>query len=166
MLKKYQPKRTDLLINTDWGIPVQELTAEDARTRNLLSFQNRWVCREQKKQLKDEHHAYRSIRILGFILLLLAVFMFVNIRSFLQDGILIAAIAVIYALMAAASGIGLLKYLRLARYSAILICISFFILTFTPLFADDKGAPLLMLPGGLGLYYLLRKTARKIFSLS
>jgi uncharacterized protein YneF (UPF0154 family) len=40
--------------------------------------------------------------------------------------------------------------------------LSFFILPFLPLFESEKGAPLLFILGVLGLYYLLRKTARQI----
>jgi hypothetical protein len=58
----------------------------------------------------------------------------------------------------------LIKYVRFARYFAVLIFSSFFILPFTLLLSDEKGAPFLIVMGVIGLYYLLRRTARKIFS--
>jgi hypothetical protein len=65
VLKKYQPGRTDLLINTDWGIPREAMTKGEARSGRLRFFQGRWVTGEEKKRLNDERHAYRSIRITG-----------------------------------------------------------------------------------------------------
>ncbi len=165
MLKKYQPGRADLLINTDWGIARDGLTAEDAQSRNMLLFHDRWVTKEEKKRLKDENHAYSSIRIIGYVLMLFALPIFINIGIISQDGILSALLTVIYALSSVAGGIGLIRYERFARNLAALVFISFFILPFTTMFNDDKGAPFFIILGATGLYYLLRKTARKIFSL-
>lgn len=164
MLKKYQPGRTDLLINTDWGIPHDGLTIGEAQSRNMRLFHDRWVTVAEKKQLKDEHHAYRSIRITGSILMLLALPIVLNIGLIAKGGILSTALTVIYALVAVSSGIGLIQYRRVARHFAVLIFISFFILPFTVLLSDEKGAPFLIILGIVGLYYLLRRTARKIFS--
>jgi len=79
VLKKYQPGCTDLLIKTEWGIPHDGLTKGEAKSRYTLLFHGRWVTREEKKQLKDEYHAYRSIRIIGFILMLFALSIVINI---------------------------------------------------------------------------------------
>lgn len=165
MLKKYQPRRADLLINTDWGIARDGLTAEDAQSRNMLLFHDRWVTKEEKKRLKDENHAYSSIRIIGYALMLFALPLFINIGIISQDGIFSALLTVIYALAAVAGGIGLIRYERFARNLAALVFVSFFILPFTTMFNDDKGAPFFIILGATGLYYLLRKTALKIFSL-
>ncbi|MEE9910521.1 MAG: hypothetical protein K4571_02255 [Deltaproteobacteria bacterium] len=162
MMKKYQPERTDLLINTDWGIPRDQLPAEEARTRGLIFFHDRWVTREERKQLKDEQGAYISVRIIGFLLLFICVPVLINIRSIAEGGISHVALAVLYAFVASVAGSGLIRYARYARYPAILIFLSFFILPFTPLFESEKGAPLLLILGVIGLYYLLRRTARKI----
>lgn len=163
MLKKYQPDRTDLLINTDWGVPRDGLTLEDAQNRNMLLFSNRWVTREERKQLKDEQGAYISVRILGYLLLFTCVPVLINIRSIAEGGMGHVALAVLYAFVALVAGSGLIRYARYARYPAILIFLSFFVLPFAPLFESEKGAPLLFVFGAAGLYYLLRKTARQIF---
>jgi hypothetical protein len=163
LLKKYQPGRTDLLINTDWGIPLDGLTKEEARSKSMLLFHKRWVTKAEKKQLKDEQNAYLSIRTIGFILLFVSVPIVVNIGRIAQSGILSVLLAVIYILVSVAAGIGLIRYARFARYLAVLIVISFFMLPFTELLEDEKGAPLLFILGMMGLYYLLRRTARKIF---
>ncbi len=161
-MKHYQPGRVDLLINTDWGVPLDGLTKEEAREKNLLLFQKRWVTKEEKKRLKDEQSAYVSIRIIGYLLLFICVPVLINIRSIAEGGISAVAFAVLYAFAASVTGSGLIRYARWARYPAILIFLSFFILPFAPLFEDEKGAPLLFILGVMGLYYLLRRTAREI----
>ena len=161
-MKHYQPGRADLLINTDWGIPLDGLTKEEARAKNLLLFQKRFVTKEEKKQLKDEQSAYVSIRIIGYLLLFICVPVLINIRSIAEGGISTVVFAVLYAFAASVTGSGLIRYALWARYPAILMFLSFFILPFLPLFEDEKGAPLLFILGVMGLYYLLRRTARKI----
>lgn len=161
-MKQYQPGRVDLLINTEWGIPLDGLTKEEAREKNLLLFQKRWVTKEEKKQIKDEQSAYVSIRIIGYLLLFTCVPVLINIRLIAEGGISTVAFAVLYAFAASVTGSGLIRYARWARYPAILIFLSFFILPFLPLFESEKGAPILFIVGAAGLYYLLRNTARKI----
>ncbi len=163
MLKKYQPERTDLLINTDWGIPRDGLSSGEAQEKKLLLFQGRWVTKEEKKQLKDERNAYASIRVIGYLLIFISVPVFVNVRLIAEGGITSVALAATYAFAAAVAGSGLIRYARYARYPAILIFLSFLILPFTPLMESEKGAPLLFIMGMASLYYFLRKTARKIF---
>lgn len=162
MLKKYQPERTDLLINTDWGISLDGLTKEEARSKGLTLFQKRWVTKEEKKRLKDEQGAYISIRIMGFLMLFICVPVLINIRAIAAGGIDAVAFAVLYAFAASVTGSGLIRYARWARWPAIFIFLSFFVLPFLPLFESEKGAPFLFILGAAGLYYLLRKTARKI----
>jgi hypothetical protein len=162
VLNKYQPGRPDLLINTDWGIPCDGLTTGEAQSRGMLLFHNRWVTKEEKKQLQDERNAYASIRVIGYLLLFICVPVLINIRSIAEGGITHVAFAVFYAFAASVTGSGLIRYARYARYPTILIFLSFFVLPFTPLLEDEKGAPLLFILGMAGLYYFLRKTARKI----
>jgi hypothetical protein len=163
VLKKYQSERSDLLINTDWGIPSDQLSKEAAESSGLKIFHGRWVTKTEKKQLKDEQNAYCSVRIIGCLLMLPALSVAINIGEIFQGTFFAIFITFIYALVAVVCGIGLIRFARFARYLAILIFISFFVLPFTPLLADEKGAPLLIVLGIMGLYYLLRKTARKIF---
>jgi hypothetical protein len=163
LLKKYQPERTDLLINTDWGIPRDGLSPGEAQKNKLLLFQGRWVTKEEKKQLKDERNAYASIRVIGYLLIFISVPVLVNIRLIAEGGIASVALAVTYAFAAAVTGSGLIRYARFARYPAMLIFLSFFVLPFTPLMESEKGTPLLFILGMAGLYYFLRRTARKIF---
>jgi hypothetical protein len=162
VLKKYQPDRPDLLINTDWGIPSDQLSREAAKSRGLKLFHGRWVTKAEKKQLKDEQNAYCSIRIIGCLLIVLMLSVAINIGKISQGTFLSTFLTVGYALVAVTCGIGLIRFARFARYLAILIFISFFGLPFSPLLADEKGAPLLIVLGVMGLYYLLRRTVRKI----
>ncbi|HLZ19886.1 MAG TPA: hypothetical protein VKO67_09745 [Smithellaceae bacterium] len=163
MIKKYQPGRPDLLINTDWGVPRDVLSEQDAQHKGLRLFHGRWMTKTEKKQLEDERGAYVSIRILGCILLLIAVPVLLNIRLIAEGGVLAVALAIFYALFAAVTGFGLIRFARYARYPAVGIFLSFFILPFVPFMESEKGAPLLFVLGAAGLYYLLRKTARQIF---
>jgi hypothetical protein len=164
VLKKYQLGRTDLLINTDWGIPHDGLTKGDAQSRNMLLFHNRWVTKEEKKQLREEHSTYQSILITGYLLLCITLYIIIYIGNIFQTGIVSASITVIYGIAMLAAGIGLIKFRRFARNIAVLVFVSFLVLPFMPMLSDEKDAPLLIVLGLSGLYYLLRKTARKIFS--
>jgi hypothetical protein len=162
VLKKYQKDRLDLLINTDWGIPSDQLSREAAKSRGLKLFHGRWVTKAEKNQIKDEQNAYCSIRIIGCLLIVLALSVAINIGKISQGTSLSTFLTVGYALVAVACGIGLIRFACFARYLAILILISFFVLPFSPLLTDEKGAPLFIVLGVMGLYYLLRRTARKI----
>lgn len=129
----------------------------------LKIFHDRWVTKTEKKQLKDEQNAYFTIRIIGCLLILLALSVAINIWQTSHGISLSTFLIVLYGLVVVACGIGLIRFARFARYLAILIFISFLVLPFTPLLADEKGAPLLIVLGVTGLYYLLRRMARKIF---
>ena len=166
MLKKYQLGRPDLLINTDWGVPRDAMSPEESKSKDLTLFHNRWVGKGEKKQLRDEQSAYISIRMTGVVLMLTAVPVLVNLGAIAKSGLPGAFLAVAYILAAVTGGIGLSRYARFARYPATLLLLSFFALPLTPLMGDEKGAPFLMVPGILGLYYLWRQAARKIFSSS
>lgn len=166
MLKKYQPGRPDLLINTDWGVCQNAMSPEEAKTADLTLFHNRWVGKGEKKKLRDEQSAYISIRMTGVVLILTAVPVLVNLGVILKSGLPGAFLAVAYILTAVTGGIGLIRYARFARYPATLLLLSFFALPFTELMGDEKGAPFLMVLGLFGLYYLWRTMAQKIFSSS
>ncbi len=164
-MKRYQPTRTDLLINTDWGTPREQLSKEEAVGRRMKLLCGRWVTREEKKQLREEYSTYHSIRIIGYLLIILTLVIFpINIGEISRGGIIPAALATIYGLVMLVAGAGLIKFKRFARNIAILAFLSFLALPFTALLSDDKGAPVLIILGLSGIYYLLRKTARKIFA--
>ncbi len=163
-LKKYQPERTDFLINTDWGHPRDSYTTEQARGMNLLLFHDRWVTLEQIKQLRREYLAYRSIRVLGAIMMVLSPLIFINIGEITKGGTLAAFLAIFYGLIMFVCGVGLFRYARFAQKLAVLFFLSLFVLPFLPPLTDDKGAPFLIVYGVIGLYYVLKKSARKIFS--
>ena len=96
--------------------------------------------------------------------MLLPCIILVNIGGIYGSGMAAAMLAVIYAAALAAAGVGLIRFRGFSRYLASLIFLSFFVLPFLPGFEDDKASPLLFLAGAAGLYYLLRKTARKILA--
>jgi hypothetical protein len=163
-MKKYQPERTDLLINTDWGIPSERLSGEEAEGRGLKLFHQRWVSKEEKKQLREEYGTYHSIRMTGGLLIFFTFIVLINIGGISGGRITPTLLALVYAFVMLAAGIGLITFRLFGRNMAVLVFLSFFVLPFTPLFENDKGAPLLIMLGIADLYYLLRKTARKIFA--
>lgn len=163
MLKRYQPHRKDFLINTDWGIPRDDLATATAKERGLVRFHGRWVTKAEKMQLSKEHQAYFTIRGMGVALIGIGLLIARDAIAFFTISIMRSAEMVLFVLALIATGIGLVRFRRAARYPAALIFIAFLVLPFTPPLENDKGAPLLLVPGVAGLYYLLRKTGRRIF---
>jgi hypothetical protein len=175
MLKKYQPERQDLLINTDWGIPSEQLSSNAAKGSGLKLFHGRWVTKAEKKQLCDEAHTYHSIRIIGYLLVFSAIvigyllvvqtlFILNNFGTNSPKNIIGASVMALYGFFMLMAGPGLIKFRRRARNIAVLVFASFIFLPFIPLLEDEKGAPSLIVFGLVGLNYLLKKTTRKILA--
>lgn len=166
--KKYQPERTDFLINTDWGIPQENLSKKEAQESGKKLFQKRWVTREEKKQLKEEYTAYSSIRSTGILLILgsglLLINLFFLLKSPTSGKMIWAFLELVFAGVLLAAGVGLFRFSPWGRNIALPIFLSFLILPFTPLLGNDKGAALLIICGLAGFYYLLRRPARRIFT--
>ncbi|HAR97595.1 MAG TPA: hypothetical protein DCS11_01585 [Syntrophus sp. (in: bacteria)] len=166
--KKYQPDRTDFLINTEWGIPGGNLSKKEAQSTGKKLFQKRWVTREEKRRLQEEHAAYSSIRSTGILLIigsgLLLINLFFLLKSSVSAKMIWAFFELVYAVALLAAGIGLFRFVCWGRNIALFIFLSFLIMPFTPLLGNDKGAPVLMIIGLTGFYYLLRRPARKIFA--
>ena len=166
--KKYQPERTDFLINTDWGIPQENLSKKEAQESGKKLFQKRWITREEKKQLKEEYTAYSSIRSTGILLILgsglLLINLFFLLKSPTSGKMIWAFLELVFAGVLLAAGVGLFRFAPWGRNIALPIFLSFLILPFTPLLGNDKGAPVLIICGLAGFYYLLRRPARRIFA--
>jgi hypothetical protein len=162
-INAYQPQRTDLLINTAWGVPLEQMTASEAHARGLTLLQGRWVSPEERRQLKDEANAYRSLRSLAGLLLVIAFLSIfwtnAAVRNFGSPGLFV----LIPGAASLAGGIGLLRYARWGRNLAAVLFGLLLIVPFIPAGSDDKGAPFFLVIGALGLYYLFRKTAGRIF---
>jgi hypothetical protein len=60
---KYQLDKPELLINTDWGLPINDLSASDAQAQGLVKLNDRWTTPEDKKRLKVEHRVYSWIHL-------------------------------------------------------------------------------------------------------
>ncbi len=163
-LKKYQPGRTDFLINTDWGIPADLMSTEDAKSSGRKLFHKRWVTKEERKLLLEEQATYQSILIIGGLLIVIPLFLFINIGNIFKSGIITTLFAAVYGGFMLTAGIGLLKFKIFARNIAVFVFLSFLFLPFTPLLGDDKGSPFIVILGIIGLYYILRRTARKVFA--
>ena len=146
----YQPNRKDLIINTQWGIPKHLLTKKEARHQKRKPYQERWVTANEMKQLKDQRHAYRSIRdisVLFIFMPLWIIILFLALHNKFPHPQPVLVIATIYSVISIVSGWGLFRYHRWARTLALLILL-----------------PLIpALVGLIGLYDLFRKTAGQIF---
>jgi len=59
--KIYQPDRPDIFINTDWGIPKDQLSKAEAKERGLRLYKDHWVTLAEKALLHSNHIAYRRI---------------------------------------------------------------------------------------------------------
>ena len=64
-MKKFQPERNDLLINTDWGIPKNQLNKKDAKAQGLVLYKKRWVSADEKRILKKQYLGYEGLREVG-----------------------------------------------------------------------------------------------------
>lgn len=60
---KYQADKPELLINTDWGIPINDLAATEAKARGLVNLNDRWTTVEDKRRLKREHLVYSWVHL-------------------------------------------------------------------------------------------------------
>lgn len=60
---KYQLDKPELLINTEWGLPINDVTASEAQARGLVRLNDRWTTPEAKKRLKVEHRVYSWIHL-------------------------------------------------------------------------------------------------------
>jgi len=162
-IKIYQPERKDLLINTAWGTPRDQVAEGKARARGLKLFHDRWVSPEEQQQLRGEANAYRAVRSLSTLLLVIAclsvVWTFAAMRNYGLSGLLV----LIPGAASLAGGIGLWWFACWGRNLAAVLFGLLLIVPFIPAGADDKGGPFFLVIGGLGLYYLFRKSAGKIF---
>jgi hypothetical protein len=64
-VKKYQPQRIDILWNTDWGLPKDSLSLEEARDRGMVLFKDRWVAEDEHKTLAGQEKAHKNIRVVS-----------------------------------------------------------------------------------------------------
>jgi len=151
-LKRYEPQRTDLLINTDWGIEESALSQDEAFARNMILFHGRWVTEEEKSLLKHQDAAYRGVRFVAWFLWVSSVLVIARTiivqaspsLRFEQPGL--AVLALVLAIFAVPAGIGVYRFTRWGRILANAILI--------------VGIPTII--GVLCLYYLNRKSARLI----
>ncbi|OGP33557.1 MAG: hypothetical protein A2X93_02565 [Deltaproteobacteria bacterium GWC2_56_8] len=159
-LRPYQPHRKEFLINTDWGTAKDVVSREEAKRRGLVLFKGRWVTKEEQALLRDEYHAYHSIRMTAILLICFSALFLAIMTLYARSGgivfvfgtdtveaVVLYIIGCIAGFAGLISGIGILKYRRWARNLAAFVVL-------LPAF------PL----GLIGLYYLFRKTARRIFN--
>ncbi|MFA6055512.1 MAG: hypothetical protein WC769_09065 [Thermodesulfovibrionales bacterium] len=152
-MRQYQPDRKDLLINTAWGIPSDTLSAEEAKNRNFVLFEKRWVTIEEKELLKKQNDTYRSLRAIGLLFAIVAVApaYFAFIRDTYLSSIISPTVFVINAFIFLVTAIGLWEYSGWARYVATALAV----------LSIFSGVGLITTP--IVLYYLHNSVARQIF---
>jgi hypothetical protein len=86
--RRYQPERADILWNSDWGLPREDLDKDQARADGLVLWEGRWITKDDRKLLRSQYHAYRIVRyICGRLVfvscysILMPVLLFVRMRS-------------------------------------------------------------------------------------
>lgn len=188
-LKVYQPERKDLLINTEWGIPNEQLSKEEAKSRNLVFFQGRWVTSEEKKRLKREHLAYRWIlNISGLFIIFVPLIVLLYSLTLLPaligrewTSLMPLIIPVLVCALSIRIGFGLRQYKRWARTVVMLFSLVVWILILGHVLGSFKvgsfdelslpevvgilmvAAIWFLLVGAVPFYYLYNRTAQKIF---
>lgn len=159
-MKKYQPERTDFLINTEWGIAKEDLSADEAQHRGLVLFKERWVSADERKELKRQRLTYRGIRVAAFLLVLAAgaeaLLLLANISRKAPVGALVMLGILAFAYIAAA--VGLYVFKRWAYYAAVVLLLLGMVqslalrrLVFTAIAV-------------LVVVFLIRKPVRRVFS--
>ncbi|TSA44526.1 MAG: hypothetical protein D4R56_07045 [Deltaproteobacteria bacterium] len=147
-MKKFQPDRKDIFINTDWGIPEDRIPKEKAKNQDLLLFKKRWVTKEEKKILGKQYIAYISIRMIS-----------VSHIISIGTGMIVAALVplnndtkfvlLFCGVIGFVASIGLWHFKQWGRWLATLFWGTIGLLSFpTPVIV---------------MYYLHNKTARQIF---
>lgn len=151
-LKRYQPHRSDLLINTDWGIPGDALPGDEAAAQGLVLFHGRWVTTDERRLLREQQGAYRGIRFVawmlwvGAALIVAQAVLVLAAPAFQFKSPLVATLALTAALLAVPAGVGVYRFARWGRLLGTTVLI--------------VGIPSLV--GLLCLYYLNRRGAREI----
>ena len=49
-IRNIEPHRKDLLIDTEWGIPKQDLSNEGAKSQGLKLYKKYWVTKDEKEK--------------------------------------------------------------------------------------------------------------------
>jgi hypothetical protein len=165
-MKLYQPDRKDLLTNTEWGIPKDKLSIEEANKQDLVLFKNKWVSKAEKKTLTKQYKSYLSIRQGIIPLFLLApILLFLIIFLSKHETIISGQIKLILGLIVSAGVniivvIGLWNFSNWGRWLATVVIVLSIVLSI--IFYDLNLIALFI--GLLGLYYLHNDAAVQIFS--
>jgi hypothetical protein len=123
---KHQPDRPDIFINTDWGIPKESLSADEAAQSNLILFKDRWVTKAERGLLRRQRLAYLAIRALSGLLIVVSAFLVLLacINTFATNPSFVAVIFLIAAVVTALCVAGLWRFDRWAWRLAKVVRIS------------------------------------------
>ncbi|MCA1961598.1 MAG: hypothetical protein LDL33_12480 [Desulfomonile sp.] len=177
-MKKYQPERTDLLINSEWGIPESDVSRDEARQRGLVLFKGRWVTRDERNELKIQSFAYRCVRVVALLFALAAGLVAVALFAHISRYASMRTVVILGILLCAclATAVGLYKFKRWAFHAATLLLvvgtvqglvstrILGLVIGIVQTLATSGGV--LLLIAVLSLWTMLRKPTRRIFSSS
>ena len=147
-MKRFQPDRKDILLNTDWGIPEDGIPKEKAKNQELVLFKKRWVTKEEKKILGKQYIAYIVIRALsgGHIIFIGSSIIAAALVPLSNDKKFVLLLSGVFSFVAS---IGLWHFKQWGRWLATVFWGTVGLLSFpTPVVV---------------MYYLHNKTARQIF---
>lgn len=120
--KIYQSHRTDLLINTEFGISKEEISKQEAKQKELTLFKGFWVTQEEKTELKKQFSAYYAIlqtsqifRIVGVMYIILAF-----VHPVFQEPIIRIPFC-IFGILVIIVGVGISRYKKWSRIAGNII---------------------------------------------
>ena len=164
-MQAFQAERTDLLINTEWGIPKDQISKEEAKSKDLVSFKGRWVSSDEQKVLKAQNYTYKSIiavRALFFLCATWYLLMAFLAGHFSLTGAVWPGVVGPLALI---SALGLMRFRQWAFYTGV-VTIALAIVKTGVYMVESKFEPWLavaIVVFLLMLNYLCRKPARDVF---
>lgn len=159
-MKKYQPERTDLLINTEWGKPNEEVSPEEAQQQGLMKFKDRWVTPTERKELKTQLFTYRALRVVALLFALVAGYVAYLFIASLSRKVPVGAM-MMFGILAAvylATAVGLYLFKRWAYYAATVLMLIGILQSFV------ARRVIFILIAVLLVLFFLRKPVRKVFS--
>jgi len=127
---RLQPGRNDLLINGEWGEPLENHSKAEAGEKGLTAWNHRWVGDFELRLLKPQYRAYRRIKTIAALIACIGFYMLTHapekieqvqagIRGLVAAGAAGAVLLYPFFHFAVAWGIG--KYKNAARWIAIVL---------------------------------------------
>ena len=122
--KRLQPGRTGLLIDGDWGFPLETYSKGEAKKRGLKAWNHRWVAKPDLPLLKSQYLAYSRIRTIATLIACIGLFVLLQAVGTIAEappgirGGIGAGSALLYPVLHFAVAWGIARYKNSARWVA------------------------------------------------